>query len=102
MPTYFADDLDTFFDDEAHAVSCTYTPQGGSATTFDVIFNNEFFAIDGGEVGVESTQPLAVTKSSNLTSASHGDSMVIDSVTYKIIAIRPDGTGMTEIGLEKQ
>jgi hypothetical protein len=100
--TYFADDLDLFFDDETHAVSCTYTPQGGSASTFNVIFNNEYYAIDGGEVGVESTEPTVTTKTSNISGASHGDTMVIDSVTYKIINIRPDNTGMTEIGLEKQ
>ena len=39
----------------------------------------------GGEVDVESSQPVFYSKASNLSSASHGDSMVINSVTYKII-----------------
>ena len=73
MPNYFASDLDVFFD-----------------------------TMGGGEVDVESSQPVFYSKASNLSSASHGDSMVINSVTYKIINIRPDETGMIEVVLEKQ
>ena len=102
MPNYFATDLDVFFDADTHGIACVYTPQGGSASTITGIFNNEYYAMGGGEVDVESSQPVFYTKSGNLTTATHGDTMVIDSVTYKIINIRPDETGMTEVALEKQ
>lgn len=102
MPSYFTDDLDVFFDTDTHAVSCTYTPTGGSATTIKGIFNNEYYSLPGGEVDVESSQPVFYTKATNLSSVAHGDTMVIDSVTYHVINVRPDETGMTEVALEKQ
>tara|TARA_R110000803_G_scaffold96314_2_gene164440 strand:- start:486 stop:794 length:309 start_codon:yes stop_codon:yes gene_type:complete len=102
MPNYFASDLDVFFDTDTHGIDCVFTPSGGSATTIKGIFNNEYYAMGGGEVDVESSQPVFYSKASNLSSASHGDSMVINSVTYKIINIRPDETGMIEVVLEKQ
>jgi hypothetical protein len=102
MPNYFASDFDTFFDTDTHGINCVYTPSGGSATTIVGIFNNEYYAMPGGEVDIESSQPVFYTKSSNLSNATHGETMVINSITYKIINVRPDETGLTEVALEKQ
>ena len=37
-----ASDLAGFFDTDAHGISVSYTPSGGSASTINGILNNEF------------------------------------------------------------
>jgi len=97
-----ASDFASFFDTDSHGSSVTYTPDGGSASTINGILNNEFELVDVGDTGVESTIPVLTVKSSDVSSIAQGDTFVIDSVTYKSVIIRPDGTGVTEIQLEKQ
>ena len=95
-------DLNAYFDTDAHGSTVTYTPSGGSASTINGILNNEFELVDIGDVGVESNIPILTVKTSDVSSVAQGDTFVIDSVTYKSVIIRPDGTGITEIVLEKQ
>ena len=95
-------DLNAFFDTDANGSTVTYTPSGGSASTINGILNNEFELVDIGDVGVESNIPILTVKTSDVSSVAQGDTFVIDSVTYKSVIIRPDGTGITEIVLEKQ
>jgi len=97
-----ASDLASFFDTDAHGTSLSFTPDGGSTSTINGIFNNEYELIDVGENGVESTVPILTVRSSDVPGLVQGDSFVIDSVTYKSVIVRPDGTGITEIQLEKQ
>jgi hypothetical protein len=97
-----ASDLASFFDTDSHGSVATYTPSGGSASSINVIFNNEYILVDEGEVGVNSTIPVITCRTSDVSSVAMNDTFVIDSVTYKSKIIRPDGTGVTEIQLEKQ
>ena len=95
-------DLNAFFDTSAHGSSVTYTPSGGSASTINGILNNEYELVDVGDVGVENQVPILTVKSSDVPTIAQGDTFVIDSTTYKSVIVRPDGTGITEIVLEKQ
>ena len=97
-----ATDLLGFFDTNAHGTSLTYTPSGGSASTIKGIINDEFQLVDVGEVGVESSMPVLTVRSSDVSGIAQGDDFTIDSVNYKSKIIRPDGTGITEIVLQKQ
>ena len=83
-------------------VNCTYTPSGGSATTIKAILLNDYYSVEAGSVAVEMNQPIAVIRTADAASIAHGDTMVMDSVTYKVNNIRPDGTGISEIQLEEQ
>ena len=83
-------------------VDCTYTPAGGSASTIKAILQNEYFAIETGSVAMEMSQPIAVIRTADAPSIAHDDTMVMESVTYKVKNIRPDGTGISEIQLEEQ
>ena len=100
-PSFWIDDLDVFFGD--FGVDAVYTPQGGPASTIKVIFDNSYVAIlgGGGLEGVESTSPGAVCKSSDIVNARYGETLQIDSITYKIAGIEPDGTGMTVLRLSR-
>lgn len=95
-------DLASFFNTDDHGVSVTFTPDGGSASTIVGILNNEFQLVDVGETGVESTMPVLTVRTADVPSLAQGDAFVIDSVNYKSVIVRPDGTGVTEIQLEAQ
>ena len=53
-------------------------------------------------VEVESSQPMVTVETSKVSGVAHGDTMAIDGTTYNIVAIRPDGTGITDLVLEAQ
>ena len=105
MPNFESStDLSNLFDTNDFATEATYTVQGGSASTINVVFDKEFLDVDAnGEVGLASTDPRAFCLTSDVSSASNGDTIVIDSVTYKVRIVEPDGSsGITILVLEKQ
>lgn len=83
-------------------VDCSYTPAGGSATTIKTILLNDYFSVDTGSVSVEVNQPIAVIRTADAAAIAHQDTMVINAITYKVVNVRPDGTGISEIQLEQQ
>lgn len=83
--------------------SVTYTRQGGQAVTITGIFDNDYAEVDaGGMVGFAMQQPRLVVRTSDVSSATEGDTFVISGVTYLSRVVQDDGTGITFIVLEKQ
>ena len=103
-----ADDLSDFFLTDDFGVAASYTPDGGSASTVNVLFDNPFNSVplDTGERGVESNTPTALAISSDVASVAHGDAIVISGVTYAIVGVQKDSgsgyQGTTLLVLEKQ
>ena len=64
--------------------------------------NKEYFAIAGESVDVDGTQPVVTCRSTDVTGIDTSDTIVIDAVTYNIVNIQPDGTGMTVLILQEQ
>jgi hypothetical protein len=60
---------------------------------FDNGFSNQF-SVDG-------VQPTLMVKSTDAASTVRGHAVVIDTVSYTVQGIEPDGTGMTRLILEK-
>ncbi|MCP4989340.1 MAG: hypothetical protein GY928_25775 [Colwellia sp.] len=89
-------DLDVFINTDEFAVDITY-----NSTTIQGVFDNEFSSAVEGEMGIESTVPQVMVKTSDVASVVHGEVMIIESVNYNIIGIQPDGTGMTLILLSE-
>jgi len=90
-----ASDQLAFLDTNAHGVTAVITI-GGSASTIQVIFNNEYFEIAEG-IGVEGTQPVITCRSSDVANVDQGDTVVINSVTYTVQNVMPDNTGFTQL-----
>ncbi len=66
------------------------------------IFEKEFEDPGGSfEVPEGGTQPVFTCKSSDVEYAQHGDSLFIESNSYKVLRSQPDGTGLTVLVLEK-
>jgi hypothetical protein len=83
--------------------SITYTVQGGSVATITGIFDNDYAEVDaGGMVGFAMQQPRLMVRTSDVASATEGDTFVVSGVTYLSRVVQDDGTGMTFIVLEKQ
>ena len=115
MSLEFDADLDGYFDsDFGHGISATYTVSGGSPATIKVILEDEFLAMGGLSVDVEGSQPIAYCKTSDVSSAGHGDTLAFASqttksgtqfngaVTYEVVGVHPDATGITALVLEQQ
>ena len=103
-----ADDLSDFFLTDDFGVAASYTPDGGSASTVNVLFDNPFNSVPlgTGERDVESNTPTALAISSDVASVAHGDAIVISGITYSIVGVRKDSgsgyQGTTLLVLEEQ
>lgn len=98
MAISFADDLTQILDVDDFAVAVTY--DGG---TINGIFDNETVPVDaGGFVSVHEEQPRLTCRTTDVSSITYDQTMIINAVTYKIKAWIHDGTGVTTIQLERQ
>ncbi len=95
----FTEDLSEFFDTTyGFAVTATYN----GSTSVNGIFDAEYFEPDAGFAGVQSSQPVFLCRTTDVASATHGQTLVISGATYHIAGVEPDGTGLTLLKLEKQ
>lgn len=79
----------------------SYTPLGGTATDITAIFDNAYQAVDaGGTIAFAVSQPKIMCRTSDVSSAQEGDTIVYNSTTYTMTIVMDDGTGMSEIMLE--
>jgi hypothetical protein len=87
----FTEDLSVFLSEADFAVSATL-----GAATFSVIFDRAHLE----SLGISSTQPVAVGKTSDLAAATGGTSITIAGTAYVVRDNQPDGTGMSTLILE--
>lgn len=87
-------------DEDDHGTTATYTPDGGSASTINGIFDNEFFeAVSEGVIAVEGSQPRFICRTIDAPIAGTGDTLVVPvgGTSYDVVGVEPDGTGMTTL-----
>ena len=90
-----------FLDVDDFGTTASYAVQGGSPANISGIFDNEFIEVDaGGNVGVAIQQPRFLCRTSDVSSATEGDTITINAVNYTIRIVQDDGTGMTTLILE--
>jgi len=65
------------------------------------IFHNEYEAASLFEGEIESKNPFVQVRESDFSAITHADTVTINSVVYKIMAIEPDGMGMMVLKLSK-
>lgn len=111
MAVESADDRAVFVNPDDFGVTTTY---GAGAVPLDALLDNEFFAASLGlQVDIEGSRPRIIYRSADLVAAggaAHGDSLTVLSCphlpalqgAYKVREIHPDGTGMTELVIERQ
>jgi hypothetical protein len=94
MTEFWEADLAGMFVD--FGIDATY-----GASTIQVIFDNEFLAASAFDIEVESREPKCYVKESDVSGIDQGDTLVINSTTYYVIKVEPDGTGLTRLILSK-
>lgn len=92
-----------YFDTDDFGSSATFTDvSAGTSSTVKGIFDKDSQEIMGmSDVGLIEDVPTFHCVSTDVTSAVFDDTLLVNSVTYKIKKIEPDGTGMTKLTLSK-
>ena len=99
MAVETAEDRAVFVNPAEFGVTATY-----GASSINGIFDSDYFAASvGAQVDIEGARLRFLCRTADLPSGgTHGDTIVIGAVTYKVREVHPDGTGMTELVIEKQ
>lgn len=85
----FTEDLAPFFSTADFGVSATLTI-GGTPSTVNVIFDAAYFD----PLGLfEGTAPTAWVPTSDAVAVAQGDTLEVNSTTYTIVEVMPDGSG---------
>lgn len=66
-----------------------------------ILFDSPFFNVTAMGIDIEASKPTAVAKSADVLETVHGDTLKYKSVTYTIIGVQPDGTGITVLILSE-
>nr|BAR33860.1 hypothetical protein [uncultured Mediterranean phage uvMED] len=80
---------------------CTYTDtSAGTTATITALLRNEYLEVEvEGEVGVESSAPFALARTSDVPNVAQGDTLSVSGTTYTVVEVQPDGEGMTDLRL---
>ncbi len=92
----FAENLAPFFSTSDFAVAALWN----GATSVNVIFDRAYIGALANVV--EASGPVFTCAAEDIPGVKHGDTFVIDSTTYKVVGVEPDGTGVVLIRLEAQ
>ena len=95
----FTEDLTVFFNVNDFGTAATYTPSVGSPKTVNGIFDRAYREVID---GIEGTSPAFVCALSDVSTVVHGNTFVINSATYKVRGVEPDGVGTVLLRLEAQ
>ena len=71
----------------------------GSTATITALLKREYFEESAGETTVQSSQPVAVGRTSDVPNVVHGDTLAVSGVSYSIVEVSPDNEGMTQLRL---
>lgn len=110
----FTEDFSEFFDTEqGFAVTMVVDIDDGLSLLRQVagIYDEPYFE-EAGEVGIEMQLPVFVCSKDDVPGIAHGDSLTnleADGVfntsyerLFKVVGVKPDGTGLVELALEDQ
>lgn len=99
-----AADRALFLSADDFGVEATYTSVSGGSLTVAGIFDDEYIQTDlDGPAPVSGTSPRFTCRTADLVNGgAYDDTLSISGSVYKVRVIRPDGTGMTTLWLEKQ
>lgn len=89
-------DLSTFLNSNEFATTITY-----NSTSIVGIFDDAYKGINLATGEIESTDPQVIIKASDISGIEHGATLIINSTTYYVTGIHPDGAGLTTLMLSR-
>jgi hypothetical protein len=93
-------DLAEFYATDVSGTTGSFTHIGSSAVSINGIFGNIYFDISGGETSIEGKNATFICRTSDVSNAAHSDTLVVNSTTYKIRGVQPDGVGQSTLILQ--
>jgi hypothetical protein len=101
IPSGSVYDVNVFFESD-FAEDAEYTPSGGAGVDIKVVFDEAYQATTiGKDLAYSNANPSVLCKSVDVETATEGDTLIIADVTYYVIAVEPEGTGITRLVLSK-
>ena len=99
--TIETDDMRLQFLKDFGVTDATFTDtSAGTTATITALLRNEYREVeDEGEVGVESSAPSALARTSDVPNIAQGDTLLISETTYTVVEVQLDGEGMTDLRL---
>ena len=95
------EEVDLFFDKQDFAVEAIYTAESGVARKILVIFSDEFTPSLVGDTTYQNVAPTALVKAADAPDITIDETLKISTVTYKIIKVQTDSTGLKQLTLSK-
>lgn len=92
----FVEDLAPFFDTDEFASDATL-----NGVAVRGIFDNAYQLGDVGASGMASTAPVLTLATTDVPTDPVGKSVVVNSLSFVVVAHEPDGTGVSLLLLEK-
>lgn len=89
---------DVFFNTDEFAETATHVATGA---TFPVIFDESYRGISANPGIIESSSPIALCITTDVSGYSIGDEVTINGISYKIAGSEPDGD-MTQLVLARK
>lgn len=100
MPVETASERDVMLRDFGETVSSRSTRLG--INSFTAIFDNDHQLIAGQTVDFSTQEPRLTCKTSDVAGLAPGDIVTVRGDEFHVAVVMPDGTGITEIILERQ
>lgn len=98
MNSALQSDIDTFFSEFGEPA--TYSHAGANPADITVIHDDA--AVNVELYGsIDSTSPRVYVKDAETTGVDYGDVLVVRSKPFTVAGIKPDGTGITMLTLER-
>lgn len=93
-------DRATFVSTDEFGDAATYTLAGGGVTALSGIFSTPWAEGHRNTPGLATAKPEFVCRTADLPAgAKPGDTLAVAGFTHRVLQLRPDQTGMTEIAL---
>ena len=72
----------------------------GTIATITALLRNEYLEVEvEGEVGVDSSAPSALARTSDVPNIAQGDTLLISATIYTVVEVRLDSGRMTDLRL---
>ena len=72
----------------------------GTIATITALLRNEYLEVEvEGEVGVESSAPFALARTSDVLNIAQGHTLLIGGTSYTVVEVQSDCEGMTNLRL---
>jgi hypothetical protein len=97
----FTENLALFFDQSEHAVAVVIKTAAGAAVvrTISGIFSTPQQDVAIFDAEVEGNLPFLTCRTSDLSGVTHANTMLINSVLYRVVKVEADGTGVSTVQL---